>query len=61
MSANMNSKNISVYKGQFQTGKKEGIGIEQTRQHLYEGQWSQDQKHGYGLLRMFRFKKKNKD
>jgi len=47
---NMPASSDIVYTGEFANGFKEGLGVEKRGELTYEGQWSQDFNHGYGVI-----------
>ncbi|CAD8146305.1 unnamed protein product [Paramecium pentaurelia] len=42
--------NGDIYKGIYKAGKRHGMGIYQTKQYTYEGEWVDDLKDGFGVI-----------
>lgn len=42
--------NGDIYKGGWKGGKRHGMGIFQCMEYVYEGEWVNDLKEGFGLL-----------
>eukprot|EP00980_Cylindrotheca_fusiformis_P001233 scaffold331_cov117-Cylindrotheca_fusiformis.AAC.11 len=46
-------ENLSVYKGMYHQGKRQGQGVYSTQTLKYSGEWFQDKYHGMGRLEVF--------
>ncbi|KAM3137147.1 hypothetical protein pb186bvf_010693 [Paramecium bursaria] len=42
--------NGDIYSGSFKNGKQQGMGLFQNKEYIYEGEWMQDKKQGFGVI-----------